>query len=508
MIQGTSPSVRSVSLLPAFVPFSFVTSVLVQRLFPKSNLTPRTEDVKMDQAAPSLNADPWLRYDPWSSREKPKQCKSEDLQLPSSHPFVGKDSKSVTQVHRQRLTPHAGGVAFTTKSQVQALLQLRPSEPAAILIPAVDPAFFDTLQPKPTTSAPHEVIVVDSPKGETYKRQVWMIELTTGISFHLPKPSYQAKLQEVREIVFEVDTRLISKDLNQGFSDRPHDYFKTKIADQFSSTLLPRVNLYAYRKFSSKGSETSHVVHQIMCKVPADKRAQVLEKSGVGCIFVRDYIAKGDKADDITPRFWEVTKQFKDESVKATGGLKGFAGLMISKRGIAARAWTSDSATLRRALLPLDDRLSELNLSIVPRVIRESTGWQSSISPQEIVRATHHALSAAPVPSRCFRSNGVTCWTLAFEKSHCNPLSLLSSMTSCMRSFLPLLVSESSQKPRMELANQRNRLPSKNLNLFKPKLSSSMTEFRCWKRNLPILNADRILLSKRSPMALIKYKIN
>ena len=237
-------------------------------------------------------------------------------------------------------------------------------------------------------------------------------------------------------------------------------------------------------------------------------RAQVLEKSGVGCIFVRDYIAKGDKADDITPRFWEVTKQFKDESVKATGGLKGFAGLMISKRGIAARAWTSDSATLRRALLPLDDRLSELNLSIVPRVIRESTGWQSSISPQEIVRATHHALSAAPVPSRCFRSNGVTCWTLAFEKSHCNPLSLLSSMTSCMRSFLPLLVSESSQKPRMELANQRNRLPSKNLNLFKPKLSSSMTEFRCWKRNLPILNADRILLSKRSPMALIKYKIN
>ena len=390
----------------------------IVRIEPNPKVGAGTEDVKMDHSAPSINADPWLRYDPWSSRDKPKQCKWEDLRLPSSHPFVGKDSKSVTQVHRQRLTPHSGGVAFTTKSQVQALLQLRPSEPAAILIPAVDPTFFDSLQPKPTTSGPHEVIVVDSANGETYKRQVWMIELTTGISFHLPKPSYQAKLQEVREIVFEVDSRLISKDLNQGFSDKPHDYFKTKIADQFSSTLLPMVNLYAYRKFTPKGSETSHVVHQIMCKVPADKRAHVLEKSGVGCIFVRDYIAKGDKTDDITviPRFWEVTKQFKDESVKATGGLKGFAGLMISKRGIAARAWTSDIATLRRALLPLDDRLSELNLSVVPRVIRESTGWPSSISPQEIVRATHHALSAAPVPSRCFRSNGVTCWTLAFDK--------------------------------------------------------------------------------------------
>ena len=376
-----------------------------------------TEDVKMDHQEAN-RVDPWLRHDPWLSKDKPKQCKWEDLKLPNAHPFVSKDQKPIQQVHRQKLTPHAGGIAFTTKTQVQALLKLNPAEPAAVLIPAIDSTFFDTLQPKPVVSGPHEVIVIDSGNDDTYKRQVWMIELTKGITFHLPKPSYQAKLQEVCEIVFEVDSRLISKELNQGFLEKPHDHFKAKIADQVATDVLSRVNLYAYRKFSPKGADPSHIVHQIMCKIPADKRAVILDKSGVGCIFIRDYIAKGEKQEDITviPKFWEITKQSKDEAVRATCGLNGFAGLMISKRGLAARAWTSSIATLRRALLPLDDRLSELNLSVVPRIIRDSTGWPASISPQEIIRATHHALSLAPVPSRCFRSNGVTCWTLAFEK--------------------------------------------------------------------------------------------
>ncbi len=376
-----------------------------------------SEDEKMNQQE-SEKVDPWLRHDPWTSKDRPKQCKWEDLKLPPSHPFVSKEQKPVQQVHRQRLTPHAGGIAFTTKTQVQNLLKLNPAEPAAVLIPAIDLSFFDTLLPKPVVSGPHEVIVIDSVNDDTYKRQVWMIELTKGISFHLPKPSYQAKLQEVCEIVFEVDSRLISKELNQGFLDKPHDHFKAKIADQVSTAVISRVNLYAYRRFTPKGADSSHVVHQIMCKIPADKRKAILDKSGIGSIFIRDYIAKGDRQEDITviPKFWDVTKQAKDEAVRATGGLNGFAGLMISKRGLAARAWTDSIATLRRALLPLDERLSDLNLSVVPRVVRDSTGWPASISPQEIIRATHHALSAAPVPSRCFRSNGVTCWTLAFEK--------------------------------------------------------------------------------------------
>ena len=128
--------------------------------------------------------------------------------------------------------------------------------------------------------------------------------------------------------------------MNQGFCEKPHDLFKSKIGEQFSASLLPRVNLYAYRRFTPKG-DASHTVHQIMCKIPADKRSSILEKSGIGCVFVRDYIAKGESRNDITviPRFWEVSKQAKDEAVKATGGLKGFAGLMISKRGFAARAW-------------------------------------------------------------------------------------------------------------------------------------------------------------------------
>ncbi len=336
-----------------------------------------------------------------------------------------------------------------------------------------------------------------------------MIELSSGISFHLPKPSYQAKLQEVCEIVFEVDSRLITKEFNQGFSEKPHDFFKTKIAEQFSSALLPRVNLYAYRKFSPKSADPSHVVHQIMCKVPSDKRASILEKSGIGCVFVRDYIAKGERSEDITviPKFWDVTKQFKDEAVKATGGLKGFAGLMISKRGLAARAWTSDIATLRRALLPLDDRLSELNLGVVPRVTKESTGWPSSISPQEIIRATHHALSAAPVPSRCFRSNGVTCWTLAFENLR-RPHLLLNSMTRSMKFFLHLQELKSQPKD-ITAPNQRNPSPPKSLNLvIKLRVIRSVKGYRCWKLSSPTLNADKMSLRTKSHLVLTRYRIS
>ena len=178
------------------------------------------------------------------------------------------------------------------------------------------------------------------------------------------------------------------------------------------------VKMYAYRKFTPSGSDSSHVVHQVMCKLSNEKRIIAIERSGLGNITCRDFLAKGETTSDLTviPRFWAIDKSSKDEAIRAVTGIDGFAGLIISRRGIAARSWTSKIADLRKALLSQDERISELNIGVVPRVLCNSTGWPISISPPELIKATYHAVKLAPVPMRCHRQLGVTCWQLAFEE--------------------------------------------------------------------------------------------
>ena len=176
--------------------------------------------------------------------------------------------------------------------------------------------------------------------------------------------------------------------------------------------------IFAYRKFTPAGSDSSHVVHQAMCKLSTEKRAIAIERSGLGYISCRDFLAKGEVASDLTviPRFWNIDKTSKDEAIRAVTGLDGFAGLIVSRRGLAARAWISKIAVLRKALLPQDERISDLNIAVVPRVLFDSTGWPISISPSELIKATYHAVKLAPVPTRCHRLLGVTCWQLAFSE--------------------------------------------------------------------------------------------
>ena len=96
--------------------------------------------------------------------------------------------------------------------------------------------------------------------------------------------------------------------------------------------------------------------------------------------------------------------------------IDGFSGLVLTRRGIAVRCICAKIADLRKILLPNDDRLCGINLATVPRIIIESTGWPTSISAKEVVKATAHAVSLPPIPTRCFKILGVTTWTLAFER--------------------------------------------------------------------------------------------
>eukprot|EP00434_Breviolum_minutum_P016153 symbB.v1.2.014234.t1/scaffold1017.1/size232338/3 len=369
------------------------------------------EDEQMQEVVPpkskavqSNSSDPWSRFDPWMSRSQ-KQCKWEDLKLARDHPFVDKDGRSLGQVHKPQLNANTGGIAFATRAAAADLVKVIPSEPAAILVPASDKPLHPSINAS-QVSGPFEVVVEDASTGSIYKRQTILIQIKPFVKYQLASPVYNAKLDLIKEVVLEIDSRLY-----KGLFDRPLDVFKRLIDDQFPHEVFQGVNIYGYRKFQPTANDQGHIVHQVMCKLPLPKRSAAIERSLLGSIAVRDFIPKGERCDEtsVVPKFWPVDKASRDAALKATSGLEGFAGLIVSKRGLAVRCWAGKIGILRKALLPEDDRLCQININVAPKIVKDSTGWPLAISPGEVIKATFHAVKLAPVPTRCFRVLGVTC---------------------------------------------------------------------------------------------------
>ena len=320
--------------------------------------------------------DPWVNFDPWKTGSSTRSCKWEDLKLPTDHPFVDAAGTSIPQVHRHKLNSNVSGVSFVTRSVVADMIKLKPQKPSALIIPASDKT-LGNIQPPPKIEGPFEIVVEDTSSGAVFKRQVNMIQISPTVRFQLPKPTYSATLADVREIVVEIDSRFASKDIMSALAEKPLETFKAKMIEQFPTAISELTNVYAFRKFNPKGSEEAHWVFQVMCKLPSTKRSAVIERSGLGILTTRDFIPKGQVSEDLTviPRFWPADRVSHQEAVKATTGLDGFAGLIVSKRGLAARAWVSKIGSLRQALIPNDERIFDLNLHTIPRHTLISTGW-------------------------------------------------------------------------------------------------------------------------------------
>ena len=363
-----------------------------------------------------IQSDPVFENDPWAPPKDRKMCKWEDLKMPNDHHFRFKSGEKVSQVHRQQLNDNTIGIAFATKAHVVPLFTTVTSSKVALLIPASDKPSFDGL-PKIAMTGPFEVVVQDSALSTIYKRQVLLIQHSDEITFQLPKPSYSANPPALTELVLEVDERLLSKDAINVMFERPLEFFKKKFVDQLPTIASKQLHIYAFRTVKAEQNRASHRIFQAMTKVTSDKRALCIERSGIGELFIRDFIPKGSSIEDITtlPRFWQAEKNGQADALKASSGVEGYAGLTLTKRGIAVRAWCSKLAPMRTAILADDDRVCQLNLATVPRVVVESTGWPASIGPSEVVKAVYHEVKAAPIPTRCYKILGVTTWSLAFD---------------------------------------------------------------------------------------------
>ncbi len=131
-------------------------------------------DVDDDMKDQSKELDPWLKTDPWSVK---RNCKWEDLKLPSDHPICDAKNVRLSQHHRHQLSSNLGGVAFVTKAMIPEVIAQHPKKPFALLLPVSDKLAIDPSY-QLTTTGPHEVIVGDSSTGATYKRQVRINLLT------------------------------------------------------------------------------------------------------------------------------------------------------------------------------------------------------------------------------------------------------------------------------------------------------------------------------------------
>ena len=130
------------------------------------------EDMSNASKVNPKDTDPWLRYDPWSSSRK--QCRWEDLSLPEDHPLHDEKKLRPPQVHRHALNANNHGIAFGTRAMIAELVQKKPKQPFALIVPA-----SDNLNIEPAwgleASEPKEIIVQDKAVGSVYKRQIVML---------------------------------------------------------------------------------------------------------------------------------------------------------------------------------------------------------------------------------------------------------------------------------------------------------------------------------------------
>ena len=372
----------------------------------------------LDEQGRIAAVDPWLQpsEDPWNQAKK--SCKWEDLKLPEDHHFKDGKDKQVAQLHRHQITANTAGIAFATKSCVVDIFGHSPPKQTALLLPNSEKLHFPQM-PNLKVTGPFEIVVRDQGLNSIYKRQVLLVQAADEIQFQLPKAAYSATTTEFKELVVEIDERLISKDLSAAIVAKPLETIKAKLLEQIPPLASKSLSVFGFRPVKMQSSKDTHRVFQAICKIQADQRIMCLERSGAGDAFIRDFIPKGGFVDDLTivPRFWQTDKQAKDEALRMSSSISGFAGLVHTRRGIAVRAWCKHVAAVRKIILAHDERITELNQAVIPRVIRDSTGWPSIVGPQEIVRATNHAVALPPIPTRCYKAQGVTTWTLAFDSA-------------------------------------------------------------------------------------------
>ena len=365
-------------------------------------------------AAPQTAAaiGPLTIHDPWA--KKPPPSRWEDLSLGKTHPFHDEAGTQLSQLHRLQATGHNGGIVLVTKQNLAELIKLGTKQTFVALLPQLDDSSKAMLGV--AAHGPFEVILQDKAAGQSYKRITHAIAIHGKFSFTLKDPAAEFHTSEIAELVLEYDSRLVQKADYEQAASSPVAFFKSYIA-KHCSTYKDQITLYGFRHNRHPSASKQDDQLQIILKAPKAARPQLLQTSGVDSVLIRDYLEKGITPLDVTviPKFWPINaKALRELSITAEN-VPGIAGALMTRRGLAVRAWSKEVAEVRKKLLPADPRLTASNIHVVPRLVLDSSGWPPGASPADIVEAVNKAVGLPPVPTRTFRSAGVHVWQLGFE---------------------------------------------------------------------------------------------
>ena len=368
-------------------------------------------------SSPSDKVDSVWVNAPWKPKPKLKaQARWEDLLLHEDHPFLGADGKAVEQIHRLQASPWRGGIVLATKSNLQELIRLDPQgHDLAVVLPAADPSTFGSLAGK--LEGPHEVVLRDQASSTTYKRLILLLVVKGKVVYQLPKPTVQFTTPQVSELVLEIDDRFVSKTDYAHYKDQPIPAFRkltAAILGEKSSEFI----FYGFRVNHHPSAAPDSSQLQCIVKLPQDARASFLEASGRSTLFVRDYLDRGQGSLDtsVLPKFWPPSASELQKMLIATKDTSGAAGIVIARRGLALRVWSSKIGAARSTLLAGDPRITKDNQDVVPKHVYEAAGWPVGSTAANVVHATLQATKAAPIPTRTFRVAGVVTWILAFDR--------------------------------------------------------------------------------------------
>ena len=364
------------------------------------------------KAAGGASVDPLSVNDPWARKSNPSRW--EDLVLDKDHPFHDDKGVVLPQLHRLQVTGHDNGVILTTKQHLPDLAKLGTKATLVALLPQLDDASRSALGG--SAAGPFEVILHDKAVQQTFKRVMHAVPISGRFAFTLREPACEFSTSEIAELVIELDSRLTSKGEFDSAAASPVSFFKDHIIKHVP-TVKEQLTLYGFRHNHHPSASKGDDMLQIVIKVSKSARATLLGLSGTDSILIRDYLNKNTSMIDMTviPRFWEINQKGLRELLISVQEVVGAAGVMLTRRGLAIRAWAKDVATVRKKILPSDPRLTETNLSVVPRLILDSSGWPAGAAASDIVEAVNKAVGSPPVPTRTFRSAGVHVWQLGFE---------------------------------------------------------------------------------------------
>ena len=368
-----------------------------------------------EASSTKTDPDPWANRDPWQPAKTKQQTRWEDLRLTSDHPFVNEKHQRIPQTHRLQITASHGGLVLTTKAHLQELSLMRCRQALGAILPAIDSSIKGS---SISSLGPYEVVLHDPNADTSYKRLVSLVVFSGSISYQLHTPAHAFKTAAISEIVIEIDNRLTAKEDFDHLKAAPASNIKKLVCDQLPAC-ASQATFYSFRQNVHPSGGKQDLQLQCIVKIPTSLRKQVLECSGRVGFLTRDFLEKGTQSADtsVIPRFWPVTVRDLRELTITLRAVQGHAGVVLTRRGLAARSWNDSIANARQSLIPDDNRLCQENLNIVPKITFEAAGWPAGTTPYDVVTAVHKATSKPPVPMRTFRLGGVNVWVLAFESA-------------------------------------------------------------------------------------------